>query len=267
MRALLLLGGTDDDNGDYSLLQSTALSAERKVTWSTLKEARRGDQVWFYVPAPHSAVVASGVALADAEPGNDWAYTMPVGEVTWLTQPIELQDLRDNFPEWTWTRRARSATYLPDDVADFLRAAPRAQTQYVAYHSAAVMGEPYHRDSTGLVSFLTSKPEKTVPRILGNTVWIFSGERSGKRTAYHLQGNFTPRELARSGDAWAISGAGNLRPTPLAVTDEPWFLELLAEQANFSLGLSPIRSALVLAKLDSLAAETTAALPSFLPEE
>ncbi|MEI9948335.1 MAG: hypothetical protein WDO74_04975 [Pseudomonadota bacterium] len=268
MKNLLLLGGTDDDNGDYSLLQQAAKSAAQTVpNWSTLKEARLGDQVWFYIPAPHSAIVASGIALADAEPGSDWPYTMPVGELKWLARPIELQELRDKFPEWTWTQRARARTYLPDDVAEYLRAPPPARTQYVAYHSAAVMGRPYTRNSTGPVSFVTSKPEKTVRRMLGHTVWVISGERSGRRTEYHIEGNFEPTELARSGEVWTISGPGNSLPAPLLVTDEPWFLELLNEQANFSLGLSPIRSVTVLAKLASLVQGATISDPPGLPEE
>ena len=137
MQTLLLLGGTDDDNGDYSLLRKVAHSAERNLkSWSTLKNAKAGDEVWFYIPSPQSAVVASGLALADAEPGREWPYTMPVGDVKWLARPITLRELRQRFPDWTWAKRARVRTYLSEDIADFIRMsasvdASRAQDQTV----------------------------------------------------------------------------------------------------------------------------------------
>ena len=124
MQTLLLLGGTDDDNGDYSLLRKVARSSKRKLEgWSTLKNAKAGDKVWFYIPLPQSAVVASGVALADAQPGSGWPYEMPVGDLKWLPQPITLQQLRRRFPEWTWAKRARVRTYLSEEIADYLKMA------------------------------------------------------------------------------------------------------------------------------------------------
>lgn len=124
MQTLLLLGGTDDDNGDYSLLRRVARRLKRKLDgWSTLKNAKAGDKVWFYIPSPQSAVVASGVALADAQPGTGWPYEMPVGDLKWLPQPISLQQLRQRFPKWTWAKRARVRTYLSEDIADYPKTA------------------------------------------------------------------------------------------------------------------------------------------------
>jgi predicted HNH restriction endonuclease len=52
------------------------------------------------------------------------------------------------------------------------------------------------------------------------------------------------------------------------VTDQPWFRDLLAEQANFSLGLNRIRSGSVLRALDAIFQEHTTPLsPETLPEE
>lgn len=120
MQALLLLGGTDDDNGDFSRLRRVAQSTRAQVrSWSTLKGARKGDEVWFYFPAPHSAIVAAGTALGDATEDDNWPYVMPVGNVRWLASEITLTELRDRFSQWGWTQRARTRTYLPEDVAAY----------------------------------------------------------------------------------------------------------------------------------------------------
>ena len=104
----------------------------RQHIWSTLKNAKAGDKVWFYFPAPISAVVASGVALADAEPGEDWPYTMLVGELVWLPQTVSLPELRNQFPQWTWARNARVRTYLPAEIADYLSARSRSAIEPLA---------------------------------------------------------------------------------------------------------------------------------------
>lgn len=129
---------------------------------------------------------------------------------------------------------------------------PTARTDYVVYHSSVVMGYPYVSDPTGQVTFFTNKPESIVRRVLGNTVWIISGEQTKGKTRYQLHGKFQPNSLIESGDAREISGAGTFPPAPIDVTDEPWFRDLLGEQANFSLGLNRIRSDSVFLALDSI---------------
>jgi hypothetical protein len=129
------------------------------------------------------------------------------------------------------------------------------RNDYVAYHSEAVMGYPYVPDESGRVSFPTTKSEGVVRRVLGNTVWVFSGVRSKGKTHYQLQGNFQPDDLVRGDDAWEISGPGVFPASPVDVSDEPWFRLLLGEQANFSLGLNRIRSASILSALASVLVE------------
>jgi hypothetical protein len=449
MTNILLLGGTDADNGDYSLLAKVAQSSTRTLErWSTLKTAKAGDRVWFYIPSPQSAVVAAGVALGDAVPDDNWPYVMPVGELEWLPRSVPLQELREKFPSWTWAKKARGRTNLPDDVAEYLArgvvsaepeligaeldvepeleqqiaeaeailvrglpnvrdrslvlkrlldsatmadtTAPNAwgvtlfpdgfrlnvgqvealvlgeqtlrvnlltdlsvppavgpcfaatayqsmpepqcafvgtvqqyagvevaiaaahesfvrraastrfgearagtpfrrrhegllklarrtlglaedgaatRNDYVAYHSVAVMGYPFVPSENGRVTFLTTKSEGVVRRVLGNTVWVISGERTAGKTRYQLHSKFRPDELAQGQDAWKISGPGASLPAPIDVSDEPWLRELLGEQANFSLGLNRIRSLSVLSALDSMFGKALGFPKERLPEE
>ncbi|MEX1231432.1 MAG: HNH endonuclease [Planctomycetaceae bacterium] len=89
-----------------------------------MKDTAPGDEIWFYVPSPHSAIVASGVAQSHANPGEgdgDWRYRVTVGEMRWIESPVTLKELRRRFPEWRWTKRARSRLPLNEAVASFLR--------------------------------------------------------------------------------------------------------------------------------------------------
>jgi hypothetical protein len=141
------------------------------------------------------------------------------------------------------------------------------RNDYVAYHSVAVMGYPFMPNESGRVTFLTTKSEGVVRRILGNTVWVISGEPTAGKTRYQLHGKFRPDELAQGQDAWKISGPGASLPAPIDVSDEPWLRELLGEQANFSLGLNRIRSLSVLSALDSMFGKALGFPKETLPEE
>lgn len=123
MSALLLIGGSDEQNGDHSRLRAAAASARRRLPkWSTLKKAVAGDEIWFYVPRPVSAIVAAGTAAGVVRPGSGyWPYDMPVVDVRMLPEPVSLRTLRRRFPAWEWTVAARQRTYLPERVAKFLR--------------------------------------------------------------------------------------------------------------------------------------------------
>jgi hypothetical protein len=249
-RSLLLQSGTDAQNGDYSLLHKTARSAEREVVWSTLKDTSQGDEAWFYVGAPHSAIVAVGVALDDAKPGEEWAFTAQFGELRWVEPPITLEDLRVTFPDWGWAKGARGRAYLPDEVAEYLRgrasqgmlqrsAATENLDHYVAYHSVEVMGNDYSGSPEGRFSYYSRKPESQLRRALGALVWLVIGSpTSGQRTEYSLAGVYTATTLVADGDGWIVEGWGTaLLPRPI-LNGLPWFPGFLRTQANFSLGFN-----------------------------
>lgn len=122
MKSLLLLGGSDETNGDYSRLKAASkrngVSLKR---WSSLKDAVAGDELWFYVTAPDSAIVAVGVAADDAHRGDNWPYEITVKNLKWIENHITADELRSMFPDWAWTKNTRGKTHLDDDRAQKLR--------------------------------------------------------------------------------------------------------------------------------------------------
>lgn len=120
---------------------------------------------------------------------------------------------------------------------------------YVAYHSASVMGRPYEHEPGSPFVFSSSKSEGFLRSMLGHPTWVIASEKRGATTRYSLAGVFTPLALEADGDIWDVTGPGTALSPLLDVTNEPWFALLLKEQANFSLGLNVIKSEEVVAAL------------------
>lgn len=120
---------------------------------------------------------------------------------------------------------------------------------YVAYHSASVMGRPYEHEPGSPFVFSSSKSEGFLRSMVGHPTWVIASEKQGPITRYALAGVFTPLELNAVGDIWEVSGPGSALSPLVDVTAEPWLALLLKEQANFSLGLNVIKSEEVVAAL------------------
>jgi Domain of unknown function (DUF3883) len=117
MQFLLLQGGSDERNGDFKRLREAATSNGSFPRWSSLKHAKRGDFVFFYISAPISAIVATGRILSNAHPGRDWRYEARVGEIGWLKRPVSLAQIRGEFPDWKWPEYPRAKLALNPDRA------------------------------------------------------------------------------------------------------------------------------------------------------
>jgi hypothetical protein len=121
-QSMLLVGGSDKTNRDYSLLKELSLSPSKtKDRWGCMKSAKKGDELWFYIIAPISAIVACGTAMRDAKPGDHWNYDTKVGEITWIEPHITSTDLTEIFPEWKWGKSTRGKMLLNDKDAAKLR--------------------------------------------------------------------------------------------------------------------------------------------------
>jgi hypothetical protein len=120
---------------------------------------------------------------------------------------------------------------------------------YVAYHSASVMGRPYEHEPGTPFVFSSSKSEGFLRSMLGHPTWVIASEKQAVTTRYSLAGVFTPVEMRADDDIWDVIGPGRALSPFVDVTTAPWFALLLKEQANFSLGLNAIKSEEVVAAL------------------
>jgi hypothetical protein len=120
-RLYILIGGSDDQNGDYTAIHRVARDGGT-ASWSSLKDAGPGDRALSYVGQPHSALVAKAEILArpiKGEPG-DYAYRARMGRFALLPHRLSLDELKRAFPRWAWLRYPRGKAVVPPEYADRL---------------------------------------------------------------------------------------------------------------------------------------------------
>lgn len=117
-RLFIFIGGSDEDNGDYSRVQRLAVTGGT-TTWSSLKGAKPGDRVLIYIRQPLSALFAEAEVLAAAVKSNsdDYAYRAKLGRFKLLPRPLDIQELKREFPGWAWLRFPRGKATVPTDYA------------------------------------------------------------------------------------------------------------------------------------------------------
>lgn len=120
-RLLILIGGSDEQNGDYSLVHRRAQRGGT-TNWSSVKDAQPGDRVLIYIRRPHSALIAKADVLAKAVKGapGDYAYRAKIGRFQLLPIRISIDTLRKRFPGWAWLRLPRGKAIVPARYADKL---------------------------------------------------------------------------------------------------------------------------------------------------
>jgi hypothetical protein len=130
---------------------------------------------------------------------------------------------------------------------------------YVAYHSTKVMGRDYAPGQE--FSYRSKKAESFLRGAIGAWAWVIVGEKTAGGTAFRLVGVYAVAEVREDDEGFVVSGPGHPFDPPLPLNAEPWFPELLQEQANFSLGFNRIRGDVVVAVLEAqLAAAGSASL-------
>ena len=120
-RLLIFIGGSDEQNGDYSRLHRMARRGGT-ANWSGVKDSRPGDRVLIYIQRPHSGLVAKAEVLAEAVKGKpgDWAYRVKIGRFDLLPNRIGIDDLKKKFPRWAWLRFPRGKAIVPAEYSDSL---------------------------------------------------------------------------------------------------------------------------------------------------
>jgi hypothetical protein len=114
----IFIGGSDDQNGDYSLVHRLARRGGT-TNWSSLKGAQPGDRALIYIRSPHSAFVAKAEVLATALKGErgDYPYLAKTGCFELLPNRVGIQDLKRAFPRWAWLRFPRGKAVVPERYA------------------------------------------------------------------------------------------------------------------------------------------------------
>ena len=88
---------------------------------------------------------------------------------------------------------------------------------------------------------VTNKPW-VQERLPGRRVWLIAGE--GRPRRYYLRQTFIAEEVRPSpipGFEHLVRGRHGIRFRKLCIDAEPWFVDFLRSQGNFSLGLSEVR--------------------------
>ncbi len=161
----------------------------------------------------------------------------------------------------TW--RARIRVRMSHKGSDGVASAPThrsiAMEHYVAYHSTKIMGRDYAPGQE--FGYRSKKSESFLRGAIGAWAWVIVGEKTAGGTAFRLVGVYAVAEVREEDEGFVVSGPGHPFDPPLPLNTEPWFPELLQEQANFSLGFNRIRGDVVVAALeDWLAAAGSASL-------
>lgn len=117
----IFIGGSDEQNGDYSMVHRLARRGGT-AQWASTKTARPGDRVLIYIRQPHSALIAEAEVLADpvrGEPG-DYDYRAKTGNFQLLPQRFTISDLKREFPRWGFLRYPRGKAQVPEIFANRL---------------------------------------------------------------------------------------------------------------------------------------------------
>lgn len=113
-RYFIFLGSKDDKQ---------FLEADEVVGWTSHDRARKDDEIFFYICAPHSAIVAHGIKVYE----DDWTHPPDTDKrfsgramtdivVRRADLNIPMRKLRELFPEWAWLRYPRQNTQIPEDL-------------------------------------------------------------------------------------------------------------------------------------------------------
>ena len=121
-KLFIFIGGSDEQNGDYTLVYRLARRGGI-ANWSSLKDAKPGDRALIYIQQPHSALIAKAHVLAEAKktkPGDSYRYRAKTGRFEILPNQVSIRDLKRAFPRWAWLTQPRSKAIVPAQYADRL---------------------------------------------------------------------------------------------------------------------------------------------------
>lgn len=106
--------GISDSEGDLELI-SKAISGEQVANWYVPKTAEVDDQLAIYLHG--QGIIASGtIAQPPIKADKAGYYASDLKDVSWVTPPMTLNDMRSRFPNWNWPTYPRSYTTPPPEI-------------------------------------------------------------------------------------------------------------------------------------------------------
>lgn len=106
---------------------------------------------------------------------------------------------------------------------------------YVQYHNTAKQG-PLELDNATFSIFAT----KPIKHLIGNRVWLISGEGNTSPKSYFLRYTFGVEAVEEGPKNIARGTKGQAFVPPIQLSGMSWFKDFLSAQQNFSLGVREI---------------------------
>lgn len=246
----IFIGGSDEQNGDYSRVLHLA-RRPGIARWSSLKAVRPGDRALIYIQRPHSALVAKADVLdrpAKGKPG-DYPYRVKVGNFELLPNRSTIDELRRAFPGWAWLRYPRRGAAVPHRIAAKLWKLVHEKASDVQIVMGAVGWEGTLRDAEAKGRSVTF----SVPRLaaIGDSVLFYLAApisaivAAGKAVT-------APRATERK---WYEARIGNIRmldsPIPLAELRDMFPEWAWLRSVNMFAYVSPFRAGKLLTRSKS----------------
>jgi hypothetical protein len=183
-------------NGDYEAIHRLA-KLKKENRWACGKNTKAGDILLIYFLQPHSKIVASAVALKDAQPGDYWPFMTRIGKIRLLPSPITLAEMKEMFPRWNWLNYPRSKQYLDEAKAEVLlkRAELKLKTPPVAVKvSGGGFGKPEQNRLVeqsackAVCSFFKKRGYKLVSREKENVGYDFDATKRSETLHVEVKG-------------------------------------------------------------------------------
>ena len=128
-------------------------------------------------------------------------------------------------------------------------------SDFIAYHSAKVMGREYSVPKDGRFHWWSGKSEVFLRSAISCRVWVVSSKLDVRPTSFRLAGMFKPTDILPESGGYGIIGVGTAFEPTVEVTALPWFLDLRREQNNFSFGFARIRGESIVTELERILTE------------
>lgn len=218
--------------GHFEVLEDHSTTG-KNIDWTINSKAKIGDEVFFYLRAPLSSIVARGRVHSmpkREDSDSEWFghFMSDIGDISRLHRPLHIREIRAAFPNWGYLKSPIRSSRVPDEIV------PRL-LESAGTHNA---GNEQVRDVDADAPEATELPASD---IMADIESIYTDprrsptEKEALGTARIGQGQFR-QDLQRMWKACAVTGCREL-PLPRASHIKPWSASTDAERLDPHNGL------------------------------